>query len=262
MSVCMFDKHRYRTAGILLGYAVACKLLAGVMVLPLGIRFVIQTIRDRRIDPDQLRYVLFAFLGLGSFVVLSGLYFGDIGLWRDYYRRILVTFHENYYPTQHSLRDLFLQAVYLPDSVWHPLPRFIASKYAGVAIENVRGAFIAVQLVMLGGLGFVASRHPARVAFALGPLAVFVLLVTHRYYWQMWLIPALVLASTYVESRRHAAFLMAIVAWLGAAQAIELTAHGFSKGGYLGSYLLFCLCIWLVGLESVSWYRERRSLGR
>jgi hypothetical protein len=116
------------------------------MVIPLGIRFVIRTIRDRRFDPSQLRYILFAFLGLVFFVVLSGLYFGDIELWRDYYRRMLVTFHQNYYRNQHSLRDLFLQAVYLPEHVWHPLPRFVASTYAGIAIENVRGAFVAASL--------------------------------------------------------------------------------------------------------------------
>jgi hypothetical protein len=93
----------------------------------------------------------------------------------------------------------------------------------------------------------------------LGPLAVFVLLVTNRYYWQMWLISAIVLAPTYVESRRHMTFLMAIVAWLVAEHAIELTAHAVWKGGYFGSYLLFWLCVLLVGLESVSWYREQRS---
>jgi hypothetical protein len=259
MSVCFFEKRHFRTAGMLRGYAVSAKVLAGVMVLPFGIRFVVRTIRDRTIDRDHLRYVLFSVMGLGLFVVLSVAYFGDIELWQDYLRRLATTFQENYYYNQHSFRDLFLQAVHRPESVWHPLPEVVASADRSIVIDDVRGRFVAAQIVLLAALGFVAVRNPVRVAFALGPLAVFVVLVTNRYYWQMWMISALILAPTYRKDWRHAAFMVAIVAWLGAAHAVELTSFGPKMGGYFGSYGLFWLGAALLSLELILWYRHRRG---
>jgi len=260
VSICLFEKRHFRWAGLVLGYAVASKFLAGVMVLPFGIRFVIQTVHKRSIDRDQLRYILYAIGGLGIFVVLSGLFFGDFELWRDYYRRMLVTFHQHYYRNQYSLRDLFLQAVHFPALAWNPFPDVIAAKLGSVHVSDVRAAFVAVQLVVLSALGFVAYRNPARFAFALGPLAVFTVLVTNRYYWQMWLVAAIVLSPTCLKNWRHASFLIAILVWLAAGNALEMTSNAPPHGGYFGSYLLFLMLVWIVAVESISWYRERRAM--
>jgi hypothetical protein len=258
MSLCLFGKRRFRTAGVFLGYAVASKVLAAAMVAPLGLLFLVRAVHERHVDRDQLRYVLFAVIGLGSFVALSALYFADFELWRDYAARIYETSQEGYYPRQHSFRDLFLQAVHSPTSAWEPIPREIASADRTVAIDQVRGGFVAAQILLIGGLMFVATRSPVRVAFALGPLLVFVLLVSNRYYWQMWMISAIALAPTYRRDWRHAAFLVAIVVWLGVGHVAVLAWLYRPRAAHFGSFGLFWVGAAVVGLEVVSWYRQRR----
>jgi hypothetical protein len=259
MSVCFFEKRHFRTAGIFLGYAVASKLLAGIMVLPLGLYFLASAVRDRRVDRDHLRYVLFAVLGLALFIVLAALYFADTALWQDYWNRMVTTFQEQYYRNNHSFRDLFLQAVHVPGSIWDPTPRVIAAGNSQVFIEDVRVRFVIAQVLLLAGLLVVALRNPRRVAFALGPLAVFVLLVSNRYYWQMWMISALVLTPTYREDRRHTIFLAAILGWLCAGHLLGLSDLAKPHGGYFGSYTIFLIGAGLVGFELLAWYRQRRA---
>jgi hypothetical protein len=259
MSVCFFEKRHFRTAGIFLGYAVASKLLAGIMVLPLGLYFLISAVRERRLDRDHLRYVLFAVLGLALFVVLAALYFADMSMWQDYGNRMVTTFQEHYYRANHSFRDLFLQAVHRTGSLWHPTPKIIAASNSQVFIDDVRIGFVAAQIVLLAGLLVVAVRNPLRVAYALGPLAVFVLLVTNRYYWQMWMISVLVLTPTYREDGRHTGFLAAILGWLVAGHLLGLSNLRRPYGGYFGSYTLFLIGAGLVGYELFAWYRQRRA---
>jgi hypothetical protein len=143
--------------------------------------------------------------------------------------------------------------------IWNPLPRIIAAGNSQVHIEDVRVGFVATQIVLLAGLLWVAIRNQVRVAFALGPLAVFVVLVTNRYYWQMWMISALVLTPTYRQDRRHTFFLAAILAWLGAGHLLRLSEHGKPHGGFFGSYTIFLIGAALVGWELVAWYRQRRA---
>jgi hypothetical protein len=169
------------------------------------------------------------------------------------------TFHEKYYSSNHSLRDLFLQAVHRPGDLLDPCPDTIAASRPGVRIDDLRWEFAAVQLLFLGGLLFVALRHAPRFAFALGPLAVFVLLVSNRYYWQMWMISAMVLGPTYRKDWRHTAFLVAVLVWLGSLQLVEMTRFAKRLGGYLGSYGLFWIAVALVLFELVSWRRRRRG---
>jgi hypothetical protein len=259
LSVCLFEKRWFRTAGIVLGYAVASKLFAGVMVLPLGLRFVVEAVRRRRVDRDHLRYVLAALAGLALFVVLAAAYFSDAQLWPEYFRRLVATFKEKYYRNNHSFRDVFLQAYHYPWSFLDPTFGRSAAANPRIFIESVRGSFALAQLALLGGLLVVAVRNPARSAFALGPLAVFVLLVTNRYYWQMWMISALALAPTYRQDWRHATFLGAILAWLGLGHVVESTRFATETAGYLGSFALFWMAVGLPGLELVERCRKRRG---
>lgn len=259
VSVCLFEKRQFRTAGVFLGYAVASKLLAAVMVLPLGLRIAVETVRRRRPDPDQLRYVVFALGGLALFVLLSAAFFGDFALWPDYARRMLATLHEKYYMRNHSLRDLFLQVYHMPGGAWHPLPDRLAAVQPSVFIGQVRGAFLVTQLTLLGGLVFVACRNPPRFALALGPLAVFLLLVSNRYYWQMWLISAIALVPAYRKEWRSMALLVAILAWIGSMQFVSLTLLDVPRGGYFGSYGLLLICAGLMIAELYTWIRQSRT---
>jgi hypothetical protein len=259
LSVCSFERRRFRTAGLFLGYAVASKLYAGVMVLPLGLRMAAQAIRHRRLDRDHVRYVVFALGGLAVAVVLSGLFLGDLGLWPDYLERLQATFEEKYYMRNHSFRDLFLQAYHAPGTVWSPLPERIAAAHVSVFIEDVRVPFVVAQLVLLAGLLFVAVRNPPRFALALGPLAVFVLLVSNRYYWQMWMISALALAPAFRKDARSTALLSAILAWIVSMHLVELTAVAVPKGGYFGSYGLMLILLGVIAGEALAFFRERRA---
>jgi hypothetical protein len=116
--------------------------------------------------------------------------------------------------------------------------------------------------VLLAGLVVVAVRNPPRVAFALGPLAVFVLLVTNRYYWQMWLISAIVLAPTCRENWRHTAFLVAILGWIGAGQIVDMSRAERQISGYFGSYGLLLIGAVLLVFEWLAWKKQRRDRER
>jgi uncharacterized membrane protein len=264
MSVCFFEQRRFRTAGVFLGYAVAAKLLAGVMVLPLGLRLLAEAIGERRVNRDHLRYVVFAVAGLVAFVLLAALYFTDMQLWPDYFERMLKTFRAKYYAHNHSFRDVFLQLVHHPWEAWKPLPESVAARDPDVFIQDVRGSFVVAQIVLFAGLCIVAVRNPVRVAFALGPLALFVLLVTNRYYWQVWMISALALAPTYRQDWRHTAFLAGIFCWLGAGHLLKLSSLDldWKLGGYLGSYGLSWIGAALLCVELISWHRRRTTLNR
>jgi hypothetical protein len=260
VSLCLFEKRFFRAAGLVLGYAVASKLLAGVFVLPFGLAWLIRAARDRRVDRDQLRYIGFAVAGLALSVALSAAYYGDAGLWRDYADRMRVTLEERYYRRNHSLRDLFLQAVDEPASLWTPWPRRIVAAEPAVSIDAVRVPFALVQTLFVAGLAAWAARQPARVAFAVGPLAVFVLLVSNRYYWQMWMLSAMVLAPTFRRDRRHALFLGAILVWLAVGHAVELSPEAVTRGGYVGSWGLAVL-VALLGVSELARRRSRDSGG-
>ena len=83
------------------------------------------------------------------------------------------------------------------------------------------------------------------------------------YPWMFLLLPLPVLiyylAPAYREDWRHTGFLVAILAWLGAMNFVELSRYAVLRGGFLGSYLLFCIGAMLVGFEWVSWRRRRRA---
>lgn len=259
ISVCLFEKRHYRSAGLLLGYAIAVKLLAGIMVIPFGLRFLVKTVRNRRVNRDHLRYIVFAGIGLVCSILLAALYFWDAQLWQDYFQRLLVTLHEHYYRSQHSFRDLFLQAYHDPGSLRQLFPETIAASETSHSIQPLRGLFAVAQATLLVGLVVVAVRNSARYAFALGPLAVFLLLVSNRYYWQMWIIAAIVLAPSYRTNWRHLGYLCLILVWLGSNQIVSRSGHDDPWGGYFGSYALFWILAALLGFELIAWWRTRAA---
>jgi hypothetical protein len=258
ISLCLLEKKHVRTAGLLLGYAVSSKLIAGLIVLPFGIRFLIESVRERRVNSTHLRYILFSFVGLVACILASTLVFRDLGVWRDYFGRLLTAFHEEYYSQNHSFRDVFLQILYRPSSLWHPYTAAIAAADPRIYIEHIRGWFILAQVVLLAGLARVAARDTARASFALGPLAVFVLLVTNRYYWQMWVITAIALGPDYRTSGKHTAFLAAVLAWIGWMNFTEATRQAVAHGGYVGSVGLFVMTLAIIITELFRGHGARR----
>ena len=256
-SVCFWHTGRFRTAGLCLGYAVASKFFAGLIVLPFGLRLVVEAAR-RRVARDDLRFVAFALLGLVLSVVLSGMFFGDFELWPDYVRRLEATFRGPYYAHNHSFQDFFLQAYHEPATAWRPVPARVAAANFTHHLGEVRGLFVAAQLCLLTGIAWVAARNRPHFALALGPLAVFVLTVSNRYYWQMWMISTLALAPTSRKDTRSTAYLCAILGWIASMNLVHIDSPLEDlRGGYWGSYWMFAMLASLVVGELIAWGRAR-----
>lgn len=249
MGACLLAKKRFVASGAFLGYAVATKLLAGIMVFPLGVAMLVSAARARRLPREHVLVVATAVATCAVFVGASAVYFGGFQIWRDYDARMLVTLHEHYYSNQHSFRDVFLQLANLEglrDLGW--APRTIAASVEAVRIEDYAVSFTLARLALLAVVGWVASRHPLEQAIAFGPLAVYVVLVTNLYYWQIALFCALGFAQTYRQSPRSFGYLVATYAFVLTSLLFERTGSGRLLG-YFGSIRLFWLCVVLLLVE-------------
>jgi hypothetical protein len=249
MASCFLARKKHALAGAFIGYAVATKLLAGLMVLPLGLAMLAGAWKTRRVPREHAVLVGTALVTALAFVAAAAAYFGGLSIWEDYHARMLVTLHEHYYSNQHSFRDVFLQALHvegLRDLGW--LPRPIAASLPEVRIEDHAITFRIAQAALVMAIGWVASRHPLERAIAFGPLVVYVVLVTNLYYWQILLFGALGFAQGYRESPRVFGYLVAVFGF-------ELTSLVFERAGagghlgYFGSYRLFWLIVALVATE-------------
>jgi hypothetical protein len=262
MAWCCFGRKKHALAGAFIGYAVATKLLAGLMVLPLGLAMLAYAVKARRLPREHVVVVGTAIVTALVFVGMSAAYFGGFQIWKDYDARMLVTLHEHYYSNQHSFRDIFLQALHigsLRDLGWSPQP--VAASLPEVRIEDYAVAFGLAQAALVLAIGWVASRHPLERAIAFGPLVVYAMLVTNLYYWQILLFCALGFAQGYRQSARACGYLVAVFAFELASLVFE---RGRSLGhlGYFGSYRLIWLLIALFAVELAHTERGARVWAR
>jgi hypothetical protein len=256
MASCFFARKKHALAGLFIGYAVATKLLAGLMVFPLGFAMLVEAWKARRVAREHVVVVGTAVVTALVFVGMSAAYFGGFQIWKDYDARMLVTLHEHYYSNQHSFRDVFLQALNvhgIRDLGFSPRP--IAASLPDVRIEDHPVAYGIARAVLVLGIGFAASRHPLEKAIAFGPLVVYAMLVTNLYYWQILLFCALGFAQGYKESPRLFGYLVAVFAFEGSSLVFERAGSG-GHLGYFGSYRLFWL---LVALAAVEWAHTERG---
>lgn len=257
MAACFLAKGRHAISGVFLGFAVATKLLAGLMVLPLGIAMLVETARERRLRREHVLLVSIALVSCLALVGASAAYFGGFQIWRDYDARMLVTLEEHYYSNQHSFRDVFLQLANvgsLRDLGW--APRTITASLDTTRIDDYAVAFTLARVALLLVIGWVASRHPIEQAIAFGPLAVYVVLVTNLYYWQITLFCALGFAQTYRTSPRSFGYLAATYVFVLSSLVFERTGQGRLLG-YFGSVRLFWMCLALLLVELAHTERGR-----
>jgi hypothetical protein len=75
------------------------------------------------------------------------------------------------------------------------------------------------------------------------------------------MISALALAPTYRRDWRHTTFLAAVLCWLGCGHVVRLSSleADIELGGYFGSFNLVVLGALVIGLELISWCRQRRA---
>jgi hypothetical protein len=259
MTTVMMGARRWRTAGLFLGYAIASKVFCGLVALAIGFNFLAAAARSRRIERDHARLVGFAFVGLASSVLVSSLVFGGVDIWRDYALRIVESLHEGYYRSQFSFRDVFLQLAHDPlAALSRPLPSVVRASLERVSIDQYAGGFLAARLLLVLGLGLVASRHDAVFASWIGALMIFAVLVTNIYYWQILLLLGLA-AGRRDAPLRHTVYLVGGLLLLAVIQLPRINDWRASWHGYVGSYLLFWTCLLMMGVEAAAWWHGRRN---
>jgi hypothetical protein len=259
LSACYLKAGRHKTAGIFLGYAVARKIFCGLVALALGLRFLIDAVRARRLRRAHVEFVVAAVVASGAGVVFSALFFGGFDIWSDFWERILATYHMPYYTSNHSLRDLFLQASHSGVSVLDWYPEQIAAALKHVDIRNYLFSFWAIQVVILTAFLFVLARHETVFAFGVGVLFIFVVFVTNMYYWQMLLLIALGCAGRYREDPRKLLYLVFLCVFL-MAEYVFVHFNTPRWHGYFGSYWLGLLCVFVFLVEIASTERVRGFL--
>lgn len=245
LSVCLYHQKRHRLAGLLLGYAVITKLFVGLFALGLGVHFIAESVRARRVSRRHVEVVSFAFLGLSLAVALSAWYYGGFRIWDDYIQRIFVTFHEKYYSGQYSLRDVVLQVQTTGwRALFHPAPAVIAAGRPEIHAHHFALALgVARGVAALGLTLWIVRARDGVVAFGAGVLLVYVMLVTNIYYWQMFGLLALGLAIPRGEDTSRLSWgqllgLSALALFLMAEYLfVHLSALKHALG-YFGSYLL------------------------
>ncbi|MBU1896477.1 hypothetical protein KKB55_01750 [Myxococcota bacterium] len=242
LSVSLYHQKRYRLAGLLLGYAVITKLFVGLMALGLGIHFIAEAMRARRIERGHAELVGFALLGVGLAVGLSAGYYGGLRIWDDYIQRILVTFHEKYYNSQYSLRDVALQ---LQHQGWRALLNPAPSAPLAIAAArpeiHARDFILGLSLLRggfaLGIIIWIARARDGVQAFGAGVLLIYIALITNIYYWQMFGLLALGLARA--PLRWGNLLGLTGLALLLMAEYLFVHLAGLRHAlGYFGSYLL------------------------
>ena len=263
MSVCLFQSRRFRTAGVFLGYAVSTKLFVGLLVLPIGLKILSNTIEKRQIEANHLKYIFTSSITLCLLIAASSFYFNGFAIWEDYASRLLVTFSERYYSDQYSFRDIFLQLdlgffKYIVD----PTPIPVAASISNVDIANYRTPFSVTQIILAALLLIPIIRNSERFSFALGPLFVFLGLVTNMYYWQMLLFSIIPLASAYRRSRRYTLYLGAIIVFLMTSYLFEHYGNLRRLQGYFGSYRILVAYVLVVLVEIASIPRIRQISAR
>lgn len=243
-SALLLHRKRYRLAGLLLGYGVATKLFVGAIALMVGLRFLAQALRDRRLAREHVELVLFAFLGLGLSVAISSVVFGGLDIWWDYWTRILVTFEEGYYTNQFSFRDVYLQILHDPSDLFRLQPGRIAAtlKKAQLSTPAMWGARAVIVLV----LAWVASRHDELTAFAIGWLCVWVLLVTNVYYWNGMLLLGFALARPGPGWGRRLLWLLGGIAMMAAVHGAVIADWNRTEQVWTGKLLIFWLVVLMV----------------
>lgn len=259
MALCALQVRRFRAGGLLLGLAIASKVFCALIPLMLGAHMLRRWVSERAIPLEHRQVIGFAFLGLLGAVAASSLAFGGPGIWVEYIERILLTLHEGYYRAQYGFRDVYIQvAVNGPAALFDPFPGRIHARHADLASFGT-GLNLA-RLALLALLAWVSSRQAPLLAAGLGVLGIYLGLVTNMYYWSLFLVLGLGLASS--EQRRHGLALGLLCGLVALLRGLEVTDwESLHARSYLGSWLLLWSVILLAGVELglslLAWRRAR-----
>lgn len=257
MALCAMQVRRFRTGGVLLGLAIASKVFCALIPLMLGAHMLRRWTAERTIPLEHRQVIGFAVLGLLGAVGASSLAFGGPGIWVEYIERILLTLHEAYYRAQYGFRDVYIQlALNGPQALFDPFPRRIHAH--GVDFSDFETGLNLSRLGLLALLAWVASRQGALLAAGLGVLGIYLGLVTNMYYWSLFLVLGLGLASS--ELRRHGLILGLLCGLVALLRGLEsFDWQSLQARAFLGSWLLLWSVILLAVLELglLVWARRR-----
>jgi hypothetical protein len=249
MAIGFMKRNRPAIAGAFLGYAIISKLFPIFFALAIGVRYAVDAIRRRTIDPALVRLVAGATASIVGFVLASAIAFGGFSIWGEYRERIGVAQHEKYYPNQYSLETVYLQfAESTPHNLAHNLikPAEIKQARSDVAVgDHVIGLTI-VRIVFTLLVLLVIVRLEPLEAFAAGPFLIFIWLTVNAYYWNMLGLSALLLADQQFRTRRISFALIALhVMWASYYLYQHLTWQ-FAEGYFVSLMLIATLAAWVV----------------
>ncbi len=256
---------RRRTAGLLLGYAIASKPFTAAFAIALGVHWVLRAAAERRLPREGVAVTLAAAVGLGLAVASGAASFGGLDIWVDYAERIAANLHEKYYSTQYSLRDVYLQAAVRGWRVLDPVPGGIAAANPRVFIEDHALGFGLLRLGAVGAVAWLSRRRSAAFAMGLGGLLVFSLVVVNMYYWGMLGLLGLAAVARMEPGGRRDPLAPVIVGFLAvfwaATHAVGAQDWIGRREGWFGSWLLAGGMLLVLAAEAGLRLRARRRSG-
>jgi hypothetical protein len=250
VAACCLKKERWGLAGVFFGYAVATKLFPILFGLALLVPVAFEWRSTRVFRREWKAFAVGTVVTGGVCVVLATALFG-VDAWKEYAERIQVAQVEKYYHIQYSLKTVFLQAFapgdgglaagIFPPVIKQSLPDVDIRDY-GPGFWLARLAFTAVLVVLLRRATFVE-------AFLLGPLLVFTWLTVNMYYWNMFGLLALGLASR--PQKPFLGMLLGFFAIFVTFYTYQHLNRGFAEG--------YVVALLMVGLTLVTAFFEGRE---
>lgn len=231
LAACALATNRYRTAGALWGYAVASKLFPLFFGFALVIWGVFAWRKSRTVDARLVRFFAAAAVTLIALVATAAIIFGAEA-WPEYARRIHAAQLEKFYPSQYSLKTVFLQWAAGDWSLiaQGPFPSTLAQSLDSVHLRDHRVGLLVAQFIFTVLIAQLVRRATLVEAFLLGPLFVFTWLTVNMYYWNMMGLLALGLVLRREAEPAARWLLYGIIASLCFFFVYQHTNRGFTQG--------------------------------
>ena len=187
LAVCLVKQRHYRSAGVLLGWAILSRIFPAFLLVGPIVLFLRRLVRDRRVDGQMLGLLLACAATVALVVVGSCAYFGGTGIWHEWNHKIATHYLGG------SDWDLGYRTIAEASFVNGAPTRALAEGVAQPAgFPGVAGTLVALllglpALIFLRGL----KDHEA---LAYGFVFIFLLALATYYYYLVLCVPLLFFA--------------------------------------------------------------------
>ena len=241
MAVCFVKRERYKTAGALMAYAGLARVFPLIFVFGLGVKFVVDVFRTRRL---KRRYVeFFSAFGL-TLVVLAAasvFYDGGIGRWHIFLTKIRL--HDaDLSPIRVGFKYVFLMTSHNPFGTWAAF-----EKQKLQSFEGYKAVWWAIQFLVLGASAYLVRKLEDYETIPFGYVPAFFLTAPTFYYQVM------ILVSLFLFLPKPERLVRALgVAYLFALSCVMLVLAMFLPLDLTLSFSLSCLLLLLTGYMMVT----------